>query len=1022
MLLDYYTILEVEPDADRPAIEAALARKQPYWSSGTRNPKNKHAFQSYLDQIPAIRQALLGDPSSRLAYDAERRAANQADRDRRLDALQRLIKLRAAKGGLTVADRRLLRDEAVRVGLNPSDLDRLAEPFPPKPEAPSRRDDDDDDEPTPDILDPVMRRQIRTALDHLGKRDLYEAIGVTRDAPAAEVAFRADAERQRWMRKSQVTAEKTAWLEIITLAQSHLNSPTIRSRYDRTLATQAEENFAESIAFTVRGLSVLDPGTTQALRDEADALGIPPDRADRLIGGVARRQGAASGNGPATTPRASILPRLLRCRRCSGLTEHNKVNQASGTALCTHCRESLRWSCPACQVVHWIDEPQCSGCGFKLVTREPFVRHLEAAQRTFKARDYAASAAHLKWALLHAPNHLGAEKGLERIGQRLLEIQRERDSWELAQADRRLMAARSAAEAWGELVPPTSPDWVSCWSATNRGISQATALAARARARERTDPKTARELYQQSLGIAADLPEAREGLQRCPPDPPTELTFEFAEGGVRLGWSPPLPDDLGPVDYLIRRKAESAFRHPGDGAIIGEVAGTAFVDQGVVPGTSVSYAVLSRRRRIESIGAVTVGPIFLMAEVRDLKVETRAREVALSWTPPRGAIDVRVVRKRGGPPTGPSDGDRIEVHQNQAIDGGVETDRIYHYGVFAIYRDHLGRAGASQGQFLSARPHTKLAAMEPPELFPGADGRLRIDWVEPSRGQVRLIRSEAPLPFDPGDRLSPGQVTTLAGEWVEVYAPDHAFDTPPLSATWHYTPLVCWAGTWTVGKSSALSLFDDPADLRAWRLGNGRVNLRWRWGPSGDETVVALRAGEPPEGPEDPLAFVTTVNEADYVREGMYSLRLPDDPPGPWHVALYARSVHNGGRTLTSRGTEPSSKLVIAGPNQELTVTYAFRRKGLTGRRWTVTFRASLPGAKIPPTVLVTHPRAVPFSPDDGAIVARFPATRGGVRLEIPRGVNPSQGFTRVFLDPSTPPDDQAPVLIRHPDGNAARV
>src|SRR3954463_7106285 len=117
MVTDYYAMLGIDPGADSVAVEAALARNQPIWSSGTRNPKNKHTFQSYLDQIPALRQALLGDPAARAAYDAELAAATRGERDRKLDSLQRLLRLRAAKGGLTVADRALLRDEAKRLGL-----------------------------------------------------------------------------------------------------------------------------------------------------------------------------------------------------------------------------------------------------------------------------------------------------------------------------------------------------------------------------------------------------------------------------------------------------------------------------------------------------------------------------------------------------------------------------------------------------------------------------------------------------------------------------------------------------------------------------------------------------------------------------------------------------------------------------------------------------------------------------------------------------------------------------------------
>ncbi|MHC5542538.1 hypothetical protein ACYOEI_30300, partial [Singulisphaera rosea] len=83
MVPDYYAMLGVEPEDDRESIEAALARSQPTWSSGTRNPKNKHTYQSRLDQIPAMRQALLGSPEAKAAYDAELAAAKRVERDRK---------------------------------------------------------------------------------------------------------------------------------------------------------------------------------------------------------------------------------------------------------------------------------------------------------------------------------------------------------------------------------------------------------------------------------------------------------------------------------------------------------------------------------------------------------------------------------------------------------------------------------------------------------------------------------------------------------------------------------------------------------------------------------------------------------------------------------------------------------------------------------------------------------------------------------------------------------------------------
>ena len=179
------------------------------------------------------------------------------------------------------------------------------------------------------MLDPSTRRQIRVVLDHLGCRDLYDALGVSRDAPKNYIEARADEERQRWMKKAQVTAEKTAWLEIITHGQSHLSSPKARARYDRTLAQEAEESFEGLAAFALKGLSRLDPGTLDALINEAAALGISSERADRLIGRICRRSGVTRRT---RLRRASRGHAVLRSRRPMPTAPPSSACCAAGNA------------------------------------------------------------------------------------------------------------------------------------------------------------------------------------------------------------------------------------------------------------------------------------------------------------------------------------------------------------------------------------------------------------------------------------------------------------------------------------------------------------------------------------------------------------------------------------------------------------------------------------------------------------------------------------------------------------------
>ncbi|MGO8901052.1 MAG: hypothetical protein ACLQU5_22255 [Isosphaeraceae bacterium] len=59
MVPDYYARLGVDPGADPAEIEAAWKQQQPVWSMGTRNPKTRHTNQFYLDEVPALRLALM---------------------------------------------------------------------------------------------------------------------------------------------------------------------------------------------------------------------------------------------------------------------------------------------------------------------------------------------------------------------------------------------------------------------------------------------------------------------------------------------------------------------------------------------------------------------------------------------------------------------------------------------------------------------------------------------------------------------------------------------------------------------------------------------------------------------------------------------------------------------------------------------------------------------------------------------------------------------------------------------------
>ena len=282
------------------------------------------------------------------------------------------------------------------------------------------------------------------------------------------------------------------------------------------------------------------------------------------------------------------------------------------------------------------------------------VRHFEAAQQAFRNFDLPGALEHLDRVQAFAPNLAGAKNGIAKIRQRQADIARVQLAYETARAGGRLVSrgGRSKPGA-GWSTRNRSSSRRPC-PRSSRVLRRAESLAARARNLERTDPAAARDLYRQSLAIAADLPDALTGLKRTPPDPPAALDGQVLGDRIRLSWTPPPPDGLGPLTFVVVRKRGGALEHPGDGTRIAEVSTSEFDDMHVTPGDTVGYAVLSKRGGVESVSAISLGPFVFLADVKDVRVEVHNHEVELAWTLPRGVSEVRVIRKQGGPPKSPA--------------------------------------------------------------------------------------------------------------------------------------------------------------------------------------------------------------------------------------------------------------------------------------------------------------------------------------------------------------------------------
>jgi hypothetical protein len=659
------------------------------------------------------------------------------------------------------------------------------------------------------------------------------------------------------------------------------------------------------------------------------------------------------------------------------------------------------------------------------------MRHFEAAQHAFRSFDLAEAKTHLERVRELAPGHVGARNGLVKIQRRETEIAQARLAFETARAGLRLSEAWAALDTWQKIVDPASTEIREAIRSIATSLKRAEALAAKAREQERTNPPLARSIYRQSLAIAADLPAALRGLERTPPDPPSSLEAEVLGDRIRLRWNPPPPDGLGPLTFIIVRKRGGVLSHPAEGSRIGETTASEFDDLHAPPGQSVGYAVLSRRNGLDSIAAVSLGPFILLADVADVLASVQRDDaggkVTLSWKPPAGVAEVRVVRKMGVPPRDPRDGERLVGALDHLIDphpfpskGDVGEVDIY-YRIYAVFRMPDGRLFPSPG-----------VVVRPPTAEPVADQR-----SETRRG-LPLPSTGGPV-SEPEPSLRREPVGVARSYWTSAVS-------RPLGLS--------RAAGLSLGRGTGLPA--DPSDLRAIASRDGRtpggtvrVVLRWRWSPSADLVRIVAKRDARPLGPDDSESLSFDVSKREYERLDSWTIHLPSliTPPstgsgvslpttetnrngegsrgglGRWLVRVYSLTTPaNGEAPQASPGLEPSAEIVVPGPIPEITIAYSLRRPWFPGRSYSVSFRTEPVGLPIPPLVLVVNARAVPLSVDDGEIVARFPAARDGGSIPVRSSVDLRSGFARVFLDPSLDPDELPPVRLRHPDAAETRV
>lgn len=995
--LNYFELLELDPDTtDGAVIEKRLQEKQRLWSRQTTEgtPRDARVAARNLKLLDTMRRTL-NNPTERTAQAA---LARQLRDERMRESRSRLTEfLGFAKGRVDDVEMFITRDCARFVReLGKVEVQRLvtaagvtAAPRQTISAAPRR-----------ETLESATARRIRDGLEHLGKKDLYEFLGLSRRCTARSLRDRAEELNRALLRNGRSDDQTAASKELAGQCMAVFDSEEGRIRYNNTLIDETlEATLKDFLPLAGKDGSISAKSFTDLLAIAA-RQGIAATDAASFIRAFALRKRWPLTEVP--TGSASSSPVLPPCGYCGC------IPQSENDAFCWNCKRKLRINCPVCSQPMPSAHQHCTACGATLADAE-IVEALFAEAKQAAADGLAEQALKLlerclelwpQWKeALAFQNQLTERRTRQQdVSRRLVELLRER----------RMVAAQDCLE---DAVRECGPVFGRAGDVVSKAVTDANRLFMQGEGfRLEGRLAEAGESYEQVLAMCTDHRGAQDALRLLPtPSPLAFLATPTGPSTVRLTWKPGKPDT--PFDYTLVRKADGLPGAPDDGEVLLADAGaTLFDDTGACGGVNWHYAVFATRRDLPlappSLPAVA-GPLFLTPPLTDFTAKGDDERCFLSWTLPvsiAGAVSVDIRRREellsGSAALSPEcprhEGDPVAdvtaadaQNSGSYIDAPLLNGRTYIYTAVAVYP---GPERPSARRFSDP---VCCRVIPSPRLEPVLDltatvcaGQAYLRWTPPPCGETALLCVREGLERDPvlqgqttKESLTPlGRLHLLPTSGIAQLAcppPGHVL-----------VPVTLRGGLALAGQPCPLSPLEEVAQLTA-SPDKGGMRLLWAW-PDGVEE--ALVVWSPHNDPADPELFEQLVcSRVDYTaHNGCVIAPLPVQKH---FVRVFARVP---GHEAHGTGTP-----VVCGMGLVDTIRYRVLRTGFFQKTGTAVELSSDTIKEISGLLLHAREGAVPLTPADGvtlAAVDRIAFTGGKAEIPVPERFQRSRMYVRLFF------------------------
>ncbi len=654
---------------------------------------------------------------------------------------------------------------------------------------------------------------------------------------------------------------------------------------------------------------------------------------------------------------------MIRCPECA-----NMVQAGPNVMFCPACGKNFKVICPACSTSQLSKNAVCIKCGFN------FKEGTEKAQRAildFRMSMKDGKIIRAERFLIQLrntyPNHpelSGMENDMNRAKGEVASTRK----LILEAHDRgRYTEAKIAGESLAKRYPDVLDNDIQLKQKFDDSMNRYNSAEIYCKRAAMKDTKVERmDCYVSAAEVCPDHPDARAKLRENPPSGPADGTGNITGRSFTIKFVP--PNDRNGMTYCIFRSRNSLPNVTDDTTPLAEIPGNIYTDKTLDPGVEYYYSIHSKRWGILSKEAAHIGPVMIIAEVENVKIDPIDGGLRIMYEKPYGAKRVRLWRSDGNDNNEPT-----EIPLNGATvynDLGLAGGKKYYY-LFVTEYEGRNKIERSEGvTFSEATINAPKPVNDMKITWEKADGTYTARWS--TKENVVLYSSPKKIAMS-GSMVKMDDIRSWMTEIVPIsrLTDGIRFSLPDGAVRFIY-PIIP-VGTIGIRGTDLLVANLRPFRDVEWCISNKDCLVTMAWPNDAIEAKLVISNGPTPRDITDNNAEIITVRREEYMEDR--EIRIPMGRSRRKFVNIYA--IYPIETNL--RASRPV--LIEVNNGQSRKVRYTMKQE----RNMVAIDLSTEAGVnQLPPMMLVQTSKGIPLKRTDGEVVWR---SNGPVSIQNGRSV-----------------------------------